>query len=89
MRVTIRPKAIILTKAQRAVVSIMSKGRIMARVLPLRVFLFSLRNECTIKALKMHYCKGYDKKEVLLHEYSQSVIIHAPHFRRVLNHPLN
>ena len=30
MRATIRPKAIILTKAQRAVVSIMSKGHIVA-----------------------------------------------------------
>ena len=40
MRATIRPKAIILTKARRAVLSMMSKGRNVASVLPLRCFLF-------------------------------------------------
>ena len=33
----------------------------------------------------MYYCKGIDKKGVLLQEYSQSAILHAPHFRRVVN----
>ena len=42
MRVTILPWAIILTKAHRAVVSIMVKECIVARVLPLRCFLFLL-----------------------------------------------
>ena len=32
----------------------------------------------------MYYCKEIDKKEVLLHEYFQSAIRHAPHFRRVV-----
>ena len=32
----------------------------------------------------MYYCKVIDKKGVLLHEYSQSAILHAPHFRRVV-----
>ena len=39
---TVLPKAVILTKAHRAVVSIMAKGSIVAWVLPLRSFLFSL-----------------------------------------------
>ena len=33
----------------------------------------------------MHYCEGIDKKGVLLHEYCQSAIRHAPQFRRVVN----
>ena len=33
----------------------------------------------------MHYSKGFYKKGVLLHDYSQSAILHAPHFRRVVN----
>ena len=33
----------------------------------------------------MHYCKRIDKKGVLLYEYSQSAILHAPHFRQVVN----
>ena len=28
----------------------------------------------------MHYCKGIDKKGVLLREYAQSAIRHAPYF---------
>ena len=40
MRVTILPYAIILTKAHRAAVSMMAKGCIVARVLPLRCFFF-------------------------------------------------
>ena len=32
----------------------------------------------------MPYCKGIDKRGVLPHEYSQSAILHAPHFRRVV-----
>ena len=39
MRATILPWAIILTKAHRAAVSMMAKGCIVARVLPLRCFL--------------------------------------------------
>ena len=44
MRTTILPYAIILTKARRASVSIMAKGSIVARVLPLKYFLFLLPN---------------------------------------------
>ena len=41
---TILPWAIILTKAHRALVSLMAKGSIVARVLPMRCFLFLLPN---------------------------------------------
>ena len=44
MRATILPQAIILTKACRAVVSMIAKGCIVAQVLPLRCFLFLLPN---------------------------------------------
>ena len=33
----------------------------------------------------MPYFKGIDKKGVLPNEYSESAILHAPHFRRVVN----
>ena len=51
MRVTILPWTIILTKAHRAVVSITAKGCIVARVLPLRCFLFLLTNYINFSAL--------------------------------------
>ena len=38
MRATIRPSAVILNKANRAAVSIMAKGCIVALILPLRCF---------------------------------------------------
>ena len=44
MRATILPYATILTKAHRAVFSMMAKGSIVARVRPLRCFLFLLPN---------------------------------------------
>ena len=42
MRATILPYAIILTKANRAAVSLIAKGIIGTRVLPLRCFFFLL-----------------------------------------------
>ena len=48
MRAMILPKAIILTKACRVMVSVMAKGCIVARVLPLRCFLFLLPNYTNI-----------------------------------------
>ena len=58
MRVTILPKAIILTKAHGAMVSMMAKGLIVARVLPLRCWLFFYP---TIPYFfYLHYCeRGY------------------------------
>ena len=48
MRAIKFPKVIILTKANRAEVSIMAKGSILAWVLPLRCFLFLLPNYTNI-----------------------------------------
>ena len=48
MMATILPKAIVLTKAYSDAVSIMAKGHIVARVLPLRSFLFLLPNYTNI-----------------------------------------
>ena len=55
----------ILTKAHRAEVSMMAKGSIVARVLPLKCFLFLLPNTFNINALKMYYCI----KELTRREY--------------------
>ena len=51
MRARILPNAIILTKAHRVAVNIMVKGCIMARVLPLRCFLFLLPNYIHVYAI--------------------------------------
>ena len=53
MRGTIFPLAIILTKAYRAAVSMMAKGSIVARVLPLKCFLFLLPNYLHVYAIIM------------------------------------
>ena len=55
MRVTILPKAVILTKAHRATVSMMPKGCIVAFVLPLRCFLFLLPNYTNILVVFFFY----------------------------------
>ena len=44
MRATILTSAVILTKARRSAVSMMAMGSIVARVLPLKCFLFLLPN---------------------------------------------
>ena len=48
MRATIFPLAFILTKAHMAMVIIMTKGCIVARVLPLGCFLFLLPSKTNI-----------------------------------------
>ena len=53
MRATLLPYDIILTKAHRAVVSMMAEGCIVARLLPLRCFLFSLPNYTHVYAIIM------------------------------------
>ena len=45
---------------------------------------FYYPNTFNINAPEMYYCKGIDKEGVLLYEYSQSAILHAPHFRWVV-----
>ena len=85
MRATILPTAIIiLTKANRTAVSMIAKESIVTRVLPLTCY-FYYPNNFNINAFKMQHFKGIDKKGVWLNEYSQSAILHAPHFRRVVN----
>ena len=44
MRATKLPSAVILTKAYRAAVSMIAKGSIVTRVMPLSCFLFLLLN---------------------------------------------
>ena len=72
MRATILPKAIILTKACKAAISIMAKGCIVARVLSLslRCLLYLLPNFSHIFAIIMQYFSYLDKREVLQQEYS-------------------
>ena len=53
MRAAILPEAIILTKACKAVVSIMAMGFIVARVLPLSCFLFLLSNYIQVHSIIM------------------------------------
>ena len=56
MRATILPKAVILTTAHKAAVSMMARGCIVALVLPLRCFLFLLPNYIHVYANMMQYC---------------------------------
>ena len=49
MRGTILPMGIILSKAQRAAVSMMAKGSIVACELPMKCFLFLLPNYANIR----------------------------------------
>ena len=83
MRATILPKAIILTKAHRAAVSIMDHNTPLDQVLPLRFFLFLLSNYIHICATIMQY--PYILTRGRQQEYSQHPILPIPHFRRVVN----
>ena len=58
----------------------MAKESIEARVLPLRSFLFLLPKNFNIH-LKCTIVKELTRREYMLYEYSQSAILHAPHFR--------
>ena len=78
MRATILLKAIILTKAHWAAISIMAKGCIVACVLPLRRFLFLLPNYSNIKCFFL-FALVSDEPEVFLPKYSQTAILHAAH----------
>ena len=42
-------------------------------------------NIFTIDTRMIHFWKGIYTKGIMLYEYSQSTILHVPHFRRVLN----
>ena len=85
MRATILPEAITLTKAHTVTVSMMAKGCIVARVLPLRSFLFLLPNYIHVYVIIMQYISYLDEREVLQQEYSQPPILPSPHFQWVVN----
>ena len=87
MRITILPLAIILTKAHRTAVSMMAKGSIVARVLPLKCFLFLLPNYIHGYAIIMQYFSYLDKREVLQQEYSQPTILPSLHLWWVVKTP--
>ena len=85
MRATILPYAIILTKAHRAAVSIIAKGCMWSEVLGASTIpsfsgfflLFALNNLVT----SLKYSLGFLKYS----RYSQTAILHAAYFRRVVN----
>ena len=57
----------------------------MARELPLRCFLFLLPNYTNILVFFL-FAPVNGKPEVFLPKYSQTAILHAAHFRRVVKH---
>ena len=59
-----------MTKAYRAAVNMMAKGCIVARVLPLRYFLFLLPNYMHVYAIIMQHFLDFDERVVLHQEYS-------------------
>ena len=67
-----------------AAVSILAKGYIVTLILPLRCFLFLLPNYINILVFFL-FALFSDEPEVFLPKYSQAVILHAAHFRRVIN----
>ena len=73
MRATIHPMA-----------SIVAMGCIAARVLPLRCFLFLLPNYTNMLVCFFLLAIVSDEPEVFLPKYSQTAILHAAHFRRVV-----
>ena len=87
MRATILPLAIILTTAHRAAPSSMAKGCIVARVLLLRCFLFLLTKNTNFKVFFPFLFALFSyEPEVFLPKYSQTAILHAAHFQRVVKH---
>ena len=61
----------------------MAKGSIVARVLPLRYFLFLLPNYTNISVFIVLFALFSDEPEVFLPKYSQTGILHAAHFQRI------
>ena len=85
IRATILPHAIILTKAHRAAVSILAKGSIVAWVyIASEVFLISTTQIYQYFNVFLLFALFSDKPEVFLPKYSQTAILHAAHFRRVV-----
>ena len=67
-----------------ATVSMVARGNILAQVLPLTCILF-LRPNYTILCVYFLFALFSDEPEVFLPEYSQTAILNAAHFRRVVN----
>ena len=67
------------------VLSLIAKGRIVARVQPLRCLLFLLPNYIHICAIVMHHFSYLDKRKVVQQEYSQPPMLPSPYFRWVVN----
>ena len=74
------------TKAYRATVSTKANGCLVARVLPLRCFLVLLTNYIyQYLSVIFLFALLSDEPEEFLPKYSQTAILHAAHFRRVVN----
>ena len=82
MRATILPKAIIPTKAHRATVSMMAKGFPSTASELFLIFTTQLYQYLSVNFL---FALVSDEPEVLPPKYSQTAILHAAHFRRVVN----
>ena len=88
MRATILPYAVILTNAHRAAVSMMAKGCIVARVLPLRYFLFLLPNYICVYAIMMQYSQILTRgKYCNRNTAPPPPKLPSPHFRWVVKPP--
>ena len=85
MRVIILPQAERAFKARRGAVSMVAKGCIVASVLPLRCFLFLLPNCTNMLVCSFLFAPAIGEPKVVLPKYYQTAILHANHFRRVVN----
>ena len=64
----------------------MTKGCIVACVLPLRCFSILLPNYSNILVFLLPFALFSDESEVFLPRSSQTAILHAAHFQWVVNH---
>ena len=84
MRATVLPKAIILTKARRAAVSIMAKGYLSTASEVFLIFTTQLYSYL-YNYNPIHVFPYAHKRKVLQQQYSQPPILPSPHFRWVVN----
>ena len=88
MRVTILPKAIILTKAHRAAVSMIAncrQGVYCGLSSASEVFLVFITQLYQYFSAYFLFALFSDEPEVFLPKYSQTAILHAPRFQMVVN----
>ena len=74
-------KPLNLECTHRATVSIMTKGCILALILPSLCFLFLPSNYINILVSFFLFALFSDEPEVFLPKYPQTAILHAVHFR--------